>query len=101
MSKILGIFIISTFLFLVDGQLCDNGQIVEISQGKSCLFGYHFDGPIERGTWRTIWWIKSGGQVTDCNSYCVYLGHHSGYCKSSQSEDVSTWCPGKSTCTCA
>ncbi|KAH7719239.1 hypothetical protein AAVH_13304 [Aphelenchoides avenae] len=69
-------------------QKCKNGDIVDLSPGRSCLFGYNFDGPVERGIWRRIWWLRSGGKVKDCNSYCKFRGNARGICKSSAGEDI-------------
>uniref|UniRef100_A0A914YC43 Uncharacterized protein n=1 Tax=Panagrolaimus superbus TaxID=310955 RepID=A0A914YC43_9BILA len=92
--------VVATVVSCVSAQKCKNGDIVDLTPGRSCLFGYNFDGPIERGLWRSIWWTKSLGKVTDCNSYCKYRTKKGGKCCPSAGEDKSTWCNGKNSCTC-
>ncbi|KAH7718517.1 hypothetical protein AAVH_14036 [Aphelenchoides avenae] len=83
MTKLLPIALFAILCATTYAQKCKNGDIVDLSPGRSCLFGYNFDGPVERGLWRSIWWIRSGGQVTDCNSYCKFRGNARGTCESS------------------
>uniref|UniRef100_A0A915I311 Uncharacterized protein n=1 Tax=Romanomermis culicivorax TaxID=13658 RepID=A0A915I311_ROMCU len=71
-------------------------------QGQSQLFGYKFDGPVERGLWRTGQYLSSFGKISDCHSLCIHRHRRNGgrcvpcrgYC------DRSTWCPPNMTCQC-
>uniref|UniRef100_A0AC34GPB0 Uncharacterized protein n=1 Tax=Panagrolaimus sp. ES5 TaxID=591445 RepID=A0AC34GPB0_9BILA len=94
------VLIVAAVISCIEAQKCKNGKIVDLSPGRSCLFGYNFDGPVERGMWRSLWKAKTFGKVTDCNSYCKYQTGKTGRCCKSSGEDKSTWCSGRQTCTC-
>uniref|UniRef100_A0A915I7D9 Uncharacterized protein n=1 Tax=Romanomermis culicivorax TaxID=13658 RepID=A0A915I7D9_ROMCU len=64
-------------------------------QGQLQLFGYKFDGPVERGLWRTGQYVSSFGKITDCHSLCIHRhGRSGGRCVQCRGYcDASTWCP--------
>lgn len=82
----------------VYGQIFDNDRWYDYGTGKSELMGYKFDGPVERASWRTFHYIRSWGDVTDCNSYCCGRG---GRCvPAGRGADCSSWCGCGQTCQC-
>uniref|UniRef100_A0AC35GUV8 Uncharacterized protein n=1 Tax=Panagrolaimus sp. PS1159 TaxID=55785 RepID=A0AC35GUV8_9BILA len=78
---------------------CSNGEIMDIDlPGKSCLFGYNFDGPIERSVWKNLWATFTLGIVKDCNSYSEFVYGKSARCCPSSESDRSSWCNDGETC---
>nr|CAD2161252.1 unnamed protein product [Meloidogyne enterolobii] len=68
--------------------------------GRSSVGNYNFDGSVERGFVRGYRYVTSLGQVTNCNSFCMYHYGRGGACYSSYSNDCSSYCGCGQVCKC-
>ncbi|CAK5057470.1 unnamed protein product [Meloidogyne enterolobii] len=89
-------------LFIQTRFKCSNGEFYEYDvnkgfAGKSCLAGYNFDGPVERGIVKAGRYVGSRGKVTDCDSHMQYYHGKSGACYPSPGNN-STYCGQNSVC---